>query len=159
MNRAREIDRTPAMRTGTTARVAKTPGARLTDVAKSRAINQVREGIRVVDANGEELGNVEYIKMGDPHSTTVSPATQYDPSLIEAFFGMSEPDLPEPLPSSLLSSDDVKIDDKDWIASNHFMTADLIGSISGDTVTLTVDKDHTLTDLRCERRPTSVVTG
>lgn len=34
------------------------------------AMAQAREGMRVVDAAGEEIGTVENLKMGDPEATT-----------------------------------------------------------------------------------------
>lgn len=46
----------------------------------------------VVDVNGDELGDVGHMTSGVPRAAAAISATQYDPSLIEAFFGMSESD-------------------------------------------------------------------
>lgn len=145
MNRARNVEPIPDMSTDNTE--VTIPGTALGEDAANQVINQVQEGMRVVDATGEELGNVEYIKMGDPGAATVSSATQTDPGLIQALLGTGEPDVPEPLRSRLLRFGFVKIDGKGWIDTDRYVTADLIGRVSGDTVSLTVDKDHILTEM------------
>lgn len=40
------------------------------DTIESGPITRVREGMRVVDANGDDLGTVEDVKMGDPTAVT-----------------------------------------------------------------------------------------
>jgi hypothetical protein len=45
----------------------------------------------VVGFGTEKLGAADSIEIGSPEAA-IYRATQYDPSLIEAFFGMSEPD-------------------------------------------------------------------
>ena len=58
----------------------------------SSAIDQGRHRKGVVPVNGEEFGDIGHLQLGAPRAVGVLPATQYDPSLIEAFFGMSAPD-------------------------------------------------------------------
>jgi hypothetical protein len=118
-----------------------------TDSSASRIINQVQEGMRVVDANGEELGRVDHLRMGDPEAATVDTAQPGDEGLLGAFFGDAEPDVPEPLRSRLLRSGYVKIDGKGWLGTDRYVTADAIGNVAGETVTLTIGKDHLLTEM------------
>jgi hypothetical protein len=120
----------------------------LADPVESRIINQIQEGMRVVDVNGEDLGKVDHIKMGDPDAATVERDVYGGPGdLIAAFVGEGEPDVPEPLRSRLLRHGYVKIDGKGWIDTDRYVTADAIGGVSGDTVTLTVNKDRLLTEM------------
>jgi hypothetical protein len=118
-----------------------------TDSSASRIINQVQEGMRVIDANGEELGRVDHIRMGDPEAATVDTAQPGDEGLLGAFFGDAEPDVPEPLRSRLLRSGYVKIDGKGWLGTDRYVTPDAIGNVAGETVTLTIGKDHLLTEM------------
>jgi hypothetical protein len=144
MNRAPAPKPIPDMGVDNTDIAVESAGSLVGDSAANEIINQVHHGMRVVDASGEEIGNVEDIKLGDPRAATVSPASQPDPGLIAAFFGGVEPDVPEPLRSRLLRFGYVKVDGKGWIDTDRYITADKIASVTGDTVTLTVDKDRLL---------------
>ena len=120
----------------------------MADSLESQVINQIREGMRVVDVTGEELGKVEYVQMGDPEAVTVQDGAPGEPGdLIRGFLGVGEPDVPEPLRSRLLRFGYAKIDGPGWIDTDRYVTADLIQSISGDTVTLKVDKDRVIAEM------------
>jgi hypothetical protein len=147
MDRAGDADPIPTMTTDNTDTAFETTGSMMDESAANAVINQVRHGMRVVDVNGEELGKVDDVKMGDPGAATVSPAAQSDPGLIEAFLGAGEPDVPEPLRSRLLRFGYVKIDGKGWIDTDRYVTAESIGRVSGDTVTLTVAKERVMTEM------------
>ncbi len=145
MARARRTNPIPDMSTDNTEETL--PGMTLGEHAANQIINQVQEGMRVVDVNGEELGKVERVKMGNPDAATVSPASWNDPGLIAAFLGASEPDVPEALAGRLMRFGFIKIDGKGWIDTDRYVTADQIGRVSRDTVTLTVDKERVLTEM------------
>lgn len=120
----------------------------MTDPVESQIINQVREGMRVVDVTGEELGTVEIVQMGDPEAVTVQGDSLHEPGeAIRDFFGVGEPDVPEPLRSRLLRSGYVKIDGKGWIDTDRYVTPEVIGGVAGDTVTLSVAKDHLMAEM------------
>ncbi len=124
-----------------------TPGSMI-DPIESQVINQVREGMRVVDATGEELGTVEYVQMGDPDAVTVQDDPVREPGdLVQAFFGEGEPDVPEPLRSWLLRFGYINEDGPGWIDTDRYVTTDLIRSIAGDTVTLKVDKNRVMAEM------------
>jgi hypothetical protein len=66
------------------------------------AITQVRDGMRVLDAAGTEIGSVEYIQMGDPDAVTTTGNDQSATDLMSQIaetvtFDESEPDVPHPL--------------------------------------------------------------
>lgn len=142
MNRARDATSLPDMSTDNTDEA--TLG---TSGTANQIINQIDPGMRVVDVNGEELGKIDHVKMGSPDAATVDRAGQDRPGLIDAFLGQEEPDLPEPMRSRLLRIGYAKIDGKGWIDIDRYVTAGHIGRISGDTVTLTLDKDQVLREL------------
>jgi len=132
----------PSMTSDNTDTALETTGSMMADSAASAVINRVRRGMTVVDANGEELGSIEEVKMGDPGAATVGGDVPADPGLIAAFFGGVEPDLPEALRARLLRFGYVKVDGKGWIDTDRYIVADQIGNVSGDTVTLTVAKER-----------------
>ncbi|HEU5430686.1 MAG TPA: hypothetical protein VFU81_03435 [Thermomicrobiales bacterium] len=124
------------------------PGDPLTaDPVVDRVLNQIHHGMRVVDANGETIGKVDYIKMGDPRAATVASNAPVDRGLIGTFLGDVEPDVPEPLRDRLLRHGYMKVDGKGWIDTDRYVPADEIARVAGDTVTLTVDKDHLIDEM------------
>jgi len=78
----RELDRTQIVAADTS---GVTTGVRSDDVVLSHTpivterhqlIEQVREGMKVIDVNGDDIGKVAGMKMGDPDAATVSTAEE-----------------------------------------------------------------------------------
>lgn len=130
-------------------------------------ITQVREGMRVLDAQGDEIGKVDYVRMGDPAAASApgeemaagadvvdaavpalgavgatggSGAAGALTGVGDSLFG-GGPDLPESLREDLLRVGFIRIDGKGWIDTDRFARADQIADVSGDTVRLSVGKD------------------
>jgi hypothetical protein len=110
-------------------------------------IEMVREGMTVVDSTGEKVGKVEGIKMGDPGTATEAGNELQDTGLLgdvaEAFAGDErEPDVPGPLRARLLRSGYIKVDGGFLIETDRYVPADMVASVSDDTVRLKVPKDQ-----------------
>jgi len=120
---------------------AKTSGA----TQPVRAIERVREGMRVVDAAGQEVGKVELVRMGDPQAVTprgnVRAASGLVDALAEVFAG-DEPSIPEAKRQQLLRMGFIKIDGPDLADTDRYVRSDEIRDVSGDTVTLAVTRDQ-----------------
>jgi hypothetical protein len=97
-------------------------------------IEKVYEGMRVVDVNGEEVGTVEFVKLGDPQAVSVQSE---DPDVM--------PDVPRPFASRLLLTGYLKVDRKGLFARDAYVSATEIDAVQEDTVRLTVSKDMLLT--------------
>lgn len=124
-----------------------TSGSMMGDSALSTVIARVCEGMRVLDASGDELGRVDIVKMGDPGAATVGADEPADPGFIASLFvGRHEPDLPPELRDRLLRFGYLKVDGKGWIDTDRYITGDLIARVEADTVMLSVDKDLLLSD-------------
>jgi hypothetical protein len=137
----------PPMTNDNTDTALETTGSMMADSTASGLLNRVRLGMKVVDANGEELGRVDEVKMGDPGAATIGADRPAEPGLIAGVFGAeAEPDVPEPLRSRLLRFGYVKIDGKGWVDTDRYVTAGQIGRVAGDTVTLTADKERLLAE-------------
>lgn len=109
------------------------------------AIEQIREGMKVVDAAGEALGKVEIVKMGDPQVvTTEGQAPPERGGLVRDFaaaFGFeAEPRIPPALAERMMRTGFIKIDGKGWIDTDRYVPADQIAGVSADTVRLSVSK-------------------
>lgn len=115
-------------------------------VARLGPIELVREGMTVVDCNGEKVGKVEGLKMGDPGAATEVGNELQDTGFLgdvaEAFAGDErEPDVPAPLRAQLLRTGYIKVDGGFLIETDRYVAADQIASVEGDTVHLRAAKD------------------
>lgn len=121
-------------------------GAAYADTVEGGPIAQVREGMRVVDAAGDEIGKVDFVKMGDPSAmTAVGEEPAGDGGLLGdgggLFGGDDEPDVPDPFRHELIRVGFIKIDLSGFFTGHRYASADQIASVSGDTVMLSVTKD------------------
>jgi hypothetical protein len=96
-------------------------------------IDKVVEGMRVVDADGDEVGKVEFVKLGDPQAVTIAGQD----------LG-AMPDLPRELAERLLRTGYLRVDRKGFFAKDAYVSATDIDRVEGDTVYLDVDKDMLL---------------
>lgn len=111
----------------------------------SRPIEMVREGMHVFDSAGDDIGTVEYVRMGDPAAlTTRGNETEvggFIRGIADTIVG-SEPDVPQPLKARLARTGFVKIDGPGLADTDRYVAADRIASVDGDRVALGVTKDQ-----------------
>jgi hypothetical protein len=105
-------------------------------------IELVREGMRVVDAAGDEVGRVRFVKLGDPEAVTTQ-GEQVDPAFRD---DDGEPLVPPPLRARLLRLGFVKIDAKGLFKPDRYAAATDIARVHGDTVHLAVKQDQLLVE-------------
>jgi hypothetical protein len=110
-------------------------------------IEAVQEGMEVYDQAGNKVGKVEFVSMGDPEAVTTEGNELREPGLIGrvgmALFGDErEPDVPDPLRAELLRMGFIKVDGPGFIGDDRYVRSDQIQSVSGDKVTLAVDKEQ-----------------
>ena len=115
-------------------------------------IGSINDGMAVLDADGQKVGTVEYVGMGDPSADTTR-GNMPQMGIFEAFADsvsdrQPEPDVPAPLRDQLLRYGFVKVDGPGLFHTNRYVRSDHIASVTDNTVTLTVRKD----DLPKERR-------
>jgi hypothetical protein len=115
--------------------------------ANTSAMQKIREGMVVVDANGKRAGTVEFVLMGDPDAISGRGNELAPPTYLEQI-GESitnherEPVVPDPLRAQLLRSGFIKVDGPGFGATDRYVRSDLIASVSEDTVHLTVARDQ-----------------
>ena len=96
-------------------------------------IEKVYEGMKVVDVNGEEVGKVEFVKLGDPEAITLRGE---DPDLM--------PDVPGPFAARMMLTGYLKVDRKGLFARDAYVSATEIDRVEDNTVHLKVSKDMLL---------------
>lgn len=113
-------------------------------------IELVRKGMRVIDAAGEEIGTVDFIKMGDPEARTVEADQGRDGGFIQdiaaAFGHDSEPDVPPTFRARLLRFGFIKVDGSNLTDGDLYVLADKTAGVSGDTVRLTLQRDQLMSE-------------
>ena len=120
-------------------------------------IEQVRTGMRVVDAEGHEIGTVKDVVMGDPEAETVEPAPEPSGTAfagpggaipvaasVGTMGGVFGDDLGKDLPpverSRLLRGGYVRINLKGLFSGQRFAASDDIADVTDDVVHLAVDE-------------------
>jgi hypothetical protein len=102
------------------------------------AIEAVLVGMTVVDAAGERIGTVGFVRMGDPDAATVwadePPSAAGLVGQVLDAFRIEEPDVPEPLRSRLIQAGYVKVDGPGLTGADRYVRADQIAAVEGDTL-------------------------
>lgn len=116
-------------------------------------LNQVREGMRVCDSTGQDIGSVRQVFMGSVSEqtneegrgpATASEAKWRDESLFDNLaeaFSTDDP-LPEVLRGRLMRHGFIRIDTSGIFASDRYALADQVESVSEDCVRLRLAKDE-----------------
>jgi hypothetical protein len=100
-------------------------------------IEQVRENMPAIDAGGERIGKVSFVKMGDPEAVT-APDEELD---------AGEPHVAGELRERLLRIGFIKIDRKGFLRPDAYAAADQIDRVEGDSVHLSVTDTGLLQEL------------
>lgn len=115
--------------------------------SSNELLGRIREGMSVVDANGDDIGKVDEIRMGDPAAATVEgQEMDRNSTIVDAAataFGAREdgPDVPEPFRSELMREGYIKVDGKGWIDTDRYLRSADIADVVDDTVRLRVAKE------------------
>jgi hypothetical protein len=99
-------------------------------------IEQVREGMTVIDAAGTEIGKVEFVKMGDPDAVT----TQGQDT------DANEPHVRSPFAARLLRLGFIKVNRKGLFKRDVYAVATEIERVEDGTVHLAVPEDALLSE-------------
>jgi hypothetical protein len=109
--------------------------------SESGPIAQVREGMTVRDVHGQEVGTVEFVRMGDHQATAEHlRATDMSNSLTDwlaAAFG-DGPQVPEALRQQLLREGFIRVDGPGLVDTDRFVRSDLIHAVTNNEVRLNV---------------------
>jgi hypothetical protein len=108
-------------------------------------LNQIQHGMHVVDATGKDVGTVDLIRMGDPEAETTAGNNERRSMPLDliatAMGGEEEPDVPEPLRSRLVRSGYLKIDGKDLLDTDRYVSAEHVRDVADDRVRLKVRRE------------------
>ncbi|HEY7033345.1 MAG TPA: hypothetical protein VH482_18535 [Thermomicrobiales bacterium] len=113
------------------------------DMGMAVPMEQLREGMKVVDAEGQEVGTIGLIRFGDPAAEQV---TYQPPVIAGAAFATdvvrSEPNVPEPLRGKMLSLGFIRVDEIRHLRRDHhcYVLPYQIVAVDGDTVSLATIK-------------------
>jgi hypothetical protein len=106
----------------------------------NRALEMVQTGMMVVDADGREVGRVEYMELGYGDAETVP-----DDSLPDVFRSLAgaandragEPQIPEPVRTRYRQHGFLKVDGPGLADTDRYVRGDWVASVSGERVMLT----------------------
>ncbi|MFD4420292.1 hypothetical protein ACFWN7_02165 [Agromyces sp. NPDC058484] len=105
-------------------------------------LEDVREGMDVIDASGQKVGTVKSVKMGDPQAVTAEGQTVGERDglldVVADLFTGSE-DMPAEERERLLRVGYIEVDGT-GIGGNFFAAADAVEEVSEDSVRLSTDR-------------------
>lgn len=110
--------------------------------ADASPLAQVREGMSVYDAGGDEVGTVAEVRMADMEAADLQPAQGGDradsivESAAEAIAGTDDD-----VSTRMLQTGYFRLDSKGLFAGDKYVTPDLIASVDANGVRLNVAKD------------------
>ena len=106
------------------------------------AMEQVREGMKVVAADGDDIGTVDSLKMGNPEAVTDEGQTVGESAgPIAEFIGDAFGDLglPKEREERLRRVGYIHVEGK-WLSHDSYVAADEIDRVENDTVYLKVNQ-------------------
>jgi len=107
-------------------------------------LNMIKEGMKVFDNTGEEVGTVEWVHFGEaegpPFTGAASPSTEpVTPDLVEIIGNAFSSDkLPQELRERLLMHGFVKMDSKKLFGADRYVMVDQIARVEKNGVHLVV---------------------
>lgn len=119
------------------------------DPQRNELLAQIREGMKVVDSGGDDVGKVNYVQMADVNDPDDNPGSRdggislLDPAngdnegggLLDAFTGGTD------VTERMRRLGYVKIDASGLFSGDKYVEPDQISAVEGDTVRLSVSKD------------------
>ncbi|HYH12821.1 MAG TPA: hypothetical protein VD789_10745 [Thermomicrobiales bacterium] len=122
------------------------------DPELNELLARIKEGMSVVDSNGDELGKVEFVKMADPNEPDEVAGTDETRGGLFDFFGRDDTgdglldildvgDEPETAENRRRRRGFVRVDTSGFFSRDTLIDPGYIAGVDGDTVRLSVAKD------------------
>lgn len=116
----------------------------------TNVLEDVREGMKVVDSSGERIGTVEWVHFSDedpetPEAEVATPGggEETERSMLDVITNSFQVDsVPEELRQRLLRRGFVRIDAAGIFAADRYVLPEQIDSVGNDGITLNVDRDE-----------------
>jgi hypothetical protein len=114
----------------------------MNEAPEQRVLSEVQTGMKVIDAEGKDLGTVSDLRMGEPVAVGEEPASApgaLSPidDLLFGWFGENR-DIPETIRHRMLHEGFIKIGDTGLLGGATFALSTEIAAVSGDAVRLNV---------------------
>ncbi len=109
---------------------------------------QVQTGMKVVDADGVEVGSVEEMSMSDPGAVTIEgedvrPTGGILGNVVRVFTGDNrEPVVPEPMRTRLIRIGYIKLTGSGILTHERYVRGDCIARVADGRVELSVRKEQ-----------------
>ncbi|HEX6967919.1 MAG TPA: hypothetical protein VF174_03740 [Micromonosporaceae bacterium] len=110
-------------------------------------ITQVTEGMRVIDADGAEVGVVDLVRLSDPDAVTVQAPV--DGSAVSDLAGsteVDEPNVPPDAAARLLRNGYLKVDGEEPFDLAVYVQADQIDDVQDNLVQLNVGMEDLISE-------------
>ncbi len=110
------------------------------DANRANVLEQVREGMKVVDSAGEDVGKVAYVQLADPDAAAVdADRDDADTSILGIFDVDADGD--GDVTERMAQRGYIKIDAAGFLTGDKYVLADNVAAVEGDVVRLSMPKD------------------
>jgi hypothetical protein len=106
----------------------------------NRVMAQIREGMDVVDAQGEKVGTVDEVRMSDPEAATLGGESVGDRDA--GLFGLFDLGDDNRVTDRMLQRGYLKIDGAGLFEGDKYVLSDDVASVEGGVVRLRDRKDN-----------------
>lgn len=109
------------------------------DAGDTAVLEQVREGMTVVDVDGDEVGTVSFVQLADQQAAEIE-----EPRTVEqesGLFDVLDVGRDDDVTERMLQRGYVKIDAAGLFGGDKYVLSDDVAGVEGDVVRLRVDKD------------------
>lgn len=110
------------------------------DPERNDLLAMIKEGMTVVDVDGDRVGTVSFVHMADLNDPDDNPG-QRDAGLLGALDDVFDPDEDGDVTARMLREGYVKIDATGIFSDDKYIEPHEIAGVEGDTVQLRLDKD------------------
>ena len=107
------------------------------DANRENTLDQVREGMKVVDSAGDDVGKVAYVQLADPNAAAVDEDRNgADTSIL----GILDPNDDNEVTERMVQRGYIKIDAAGFLEGDKYVLADDVTAVEGDVVHLAMRK-------------------
>lgn len=110
----------------------------INDPERNRMLAMIKEGMQVVDVDGDQVGKVSFVHMADPNDPDDNPGLRDDGT---GLLDLLDPDQNGDVTERMLQRGFIRIDASGFFSGDKHVIADHVAAVEGDTVQLSVDKD------------------
>lgn len=113
----------------------------MTHAQRNAILAKVKDGMDVIDVNGDKVGTVEFVRMAPEGTRIEDPTPPIDDGGVLGDFTEAITGAEGEVTTRMLQLGFVRIDASGWFTGRKYVEPEQIATVDADTVRLAIDKD------------------